>query len=476
MDELRVDEEAARLLSRAQIPLTEQWHKRVLEGAAGMRSRRSPRRWWVLAIAPVAGLGLWLVAHHALVSPGPPARGIGAAPRESQRCLAVLDDPMVASNVSRGGVSWFPDGRAITYTATGDSWFDADDVLHGTRRLWRLDLDSGEKRLLAQECGTKAIYNVQVAPTGDRLVYLEGRHLKVVYVETGEQTVVPKSFGARLGAWSPDGTYLAFARSAWNDEFGNVALGDRGIWVWSTATGDLAKVVAFPADARGPDEGSLWGPYWSPDGNWLAFVWQTAERTEQQDLFAYRSEIRLVHPDGSDPHTIATLRRAYGDAGFLGKQCWSPDSRFLVFSWREAIGKAAWEWDPGSHSWIPPESAYVDRGVIELNVTTGEMTTLVSPDAFEPGTRFWPRPVWSPQNNAVAFAAMRPDCHSKSLYATTAGSGTVLTIADATDDTSYGGPVWSPDGDSLLYVKGIRSPDGREARAELWLVKLGEIG
>jgi Tol biopolymer transport system component len=388
----------------------------------------------------------------------------------------MLDDPMVASDVSHGGISWFPDGRAITYTTISDSWFDADDVLHGTRRLWRLDLDTGGKRLLAQETGTAQIHNVQVAPTGDRLVYLESRCLKVVDVKTCEQTVVPKSFGARLGAWSPDGTYLVFARDAGNDEFGNVALDDRGIWVWSTATGDLTKVVAFPAEARGPDEGSWRGPYWSPDGDWLAFVWQTAERTEQQELFAYRSEIRLVHPDGSDLQTIVTLRRAPDNAGLLGNQCWSPDSSFLVFMWREAIGKAAWQWHLASHSWIPPESAYADRGVLKLNVTTGETTTLVPPDALDPGTRFWSCPAWSPQRNAVAFTAMRPDSHRNSLYATAVGSGTVLVVAEATDGTSYSSPVWSPDGESLLYVKSIRSVSGSDTRTELWLVRLGEAG
>jgi Tol biopolymer transport system component len=474
MDELRVDEEVARLLNKAQIPLTEQWHARVLDGAAGMRLRRAPRRRWALAIAPAAALGLWLVAQHALAPPSPPVGRMAAPARDGRRCLAVLDDPMVASDVSRGAISWFPDGRAITYTTIDDSWFDADDVQHGTRRLWWLGLAVGEKRLLAQESGTAVLHNVQVAPTGDRLVYLEGRHLKVVDVKTGKQTVVPKSFGARLGAWSPDGTYLAFARSAGNDEFGKVALDDRGIWVWSTAAGDLAKVVAFPAEARNPDEGSLWGPYWSPDGDWLAFVWQTAERTEQQDLFAYRSEIRLVHPDGSDLQTIATLRRAGGDAGLLGNQCWSPDSRALVFSWREALGKAAWQWDAVSHSWAPPAAAYAERAVTELDITTGQMTPLVSADALGPGTRFWSCPAWSPQKSAVAFVAMRPDSHTNSLYATAPGTGMVLTVAEATDDTSYGGPVWSPDGESLLYVKGIRSADGSEARAELWLVRLGD--
>jgi hypothetical protein len=157
-----------------------------------------------------------------------------------------------------------------------------------------------------------AVIHVQVAPTGDRLVYLDGRHLKVFDVRTGEQTVVPKSFAAPRGVWSPDGARLTFARNAGNDEFGRFGkdiLADRGIWVWHVADGELTKVVPFPEDVELPGQGWLWGPYWSPDGEWLAFVWQTEERTAQFDLFAYHSEIRVVHPDGSGLRTVAVFRR-----------------------------------------------------------------------------------------------------------------------------------------------------------------------
>jgi Tol biopolymer transport system component len=383
---------------------------------------------------------------------------------------------MVASDVRRGGISWFPDGRAITYTTTSDSWCDADGVEYGTRHLWRLDLDTGEKRVLAQESGTKGIHNVQVAPTGDRLVYLDGRHLKVVDVESGEETVVPKSFVARRGAWNPDGTQLTFVRSAGNDESGMVTPEDRGLWVWSADTGDLAMAVAFPEGMRIPDEGWIEGPHWSPDGEWIAFVWQTAERTERQDLFAYRSEVRLVRPDGSDLFTAATLRRAPDNARFLGGQCWSPDGRALVFSWREALGEAALQWHTRSRR--PSEPAYAERGVTALDIRTGQMTTLVSADALGPGTRIgYSRtvpPAWSPQQDAVAFVAVQSGSHAGSLYATSVWTGAVLAVAEAADGTSYGSPIWAPDGESMLYVKSFHSASGSETRAELWLVKLGQ--
>ena len=50
----------------------------------------------------------------------------------------------------------------------------------------------------------------------------------------------------------------------------------------------------------------------------------------------------------------------------------------------------------------------------------------------------------------------------------------MLAVAEATDGTTYGSPIWGPDGESMLYVKGIRSVSGSETRAELRLVRLGE--
>jgi Tol biopolymer transport system component len=447
------------------------WREGMPEAARSRRGRR-----WGLALAPVVAIGLWLGAHHVLSSRSGTVRPAAPLAADGGRCLVVLEDPMVVRDVSHGSLAWFPDGRTIAYTTISDETLDAELVVHGTRRLWRIDLATGERSLLAEESGAAVIHGVQVAPAGGRLVYLDGRHLKVVDVQTGRQMVVPQSFAARRGAWSPDGTRLAFARSAGNDEFGRTGkeiLADRGIWVWRVADGKLTKIVPFPEQVRLPGDGWFWGPHWSPDGEWLAFLWQTEERTPQADLFAYRTEIRIVHPDGSDLHTVATLRREGFDAGLLGSQCWSPDSRALVFSWAEALGEAKWEWSAEARSWVPPDGAYVDRGVATLDIDTGKMGTLVPPDALGPGYRVWPRPAWSPRGNAVAFVAREPD-HRSSLYAVATSDGSVLTVAEGTEEARYSSPVWSPDGESLLYLKSIRSPGEGDLRAELWLTKIGE--
>jgi hypothetical protein len=83
MDELRVDQEVARLLDEAQIPMAEQWHARVLVDAATMRSPGVPRRWWALALAPATAFGLWLFMLHTPAPPGRPANRLSAPVREN---------------------------------------------------------------------------------------------------------------------------------------------------------------------------------------------------------------------------------------------------------------------------------------------------------------------------------------------------------------------------------------------------------
>jgi Tol biopolymer transport system component len=378
---------------------------------------------------------------------------------------------LIAPDVSRGrgGLAWLPDGRAITYTTTHDETVDADGSVSGTTRLWRLDLAIGEKRLLAEESGDRMLGNVEVSPAGDRLVYLDGLHLKVVDVRTGAQTEVPKSFSGRRGAWSPDGARLAFTRFAPNDEFGRRGdniLADRGLWVWRLADGHLTKLLPFP-----DGDGRMWGPYWSPDGEWLAFVWETEERTEQQDRFASPSETKIIHPDGSGLRSLAALRSS---AFLLGDQCWSPDSRALVFAWHEALGEAKWEWSAAAKHWVPPDGVYVDRGVVILDISTGEIAPLVPPNALGPERRVQSSPAWSPQGSAIALTISKPPLFSSSVYVAASRDGTLLPIAEGTRKVRYGVPVWSPDGESLLYLKNLRGPDGRDLRAELWLTKIGE--
>jgi TolB protein len=93
------------------------------------------------------------------------------------------------------------------------------------------------------------------------------------------------------GAWSPDGTKLAFVRNTSGVE-GYRDLGAEVI-VLDLASGQEVNVSNSEADDR--------GPVWSPDGEWLAF---TSDRDGDEEIYAVRADgsglTRLTHSPGQD--------------------------------------------------------------------------------------------------------------------------------------------------------------------------------
>jgi Tol biopolymer transport system component len=147
------------------------------------------------------------------------------------------------------------------------------------------------------------------SPTDLSIVYtasssLEGRFatdLRIFYPESkGDQLL------ARDGsdpAWSPDGTKIAATPP-------NKGLTDgrSEIDVITVPDGVKRPIIQLP--------GVVSGLAWSPDGQWIAFRWDTVTSTG----------IWLVHPDGTQLRMVPTATDARA-----GQIAWSPDSQYLVF-------------------------------------------------------------------------------------------------------------------------------------------------
>jgi len=477
------------MIEQAAAPLSPQLRERALGAMAACRPARA-RSWLRLAAAGVGAGALvigasWLVLSSPQRMVIPPrakilrlAHATGWHGKELIKPgVAAVVDPLLVSDVSSFIAGWWPDGHSIIYATDRDGSFGRQP-----RVVWRMNLESRDKQSLVDQVGG-SIGRPQVSPTGDHILYMDGRHLRILEVASGENRVVPNSFCGFEGCWSPDGERVAFARSQWNDEYRGDATEKRGLWLWAVAGGEPTKIVEFPKGVRLPDEGTILTPRWSPDGRWIAYVWGKTERAPQgggTTTFARICEIWLVRPNGTDLHRVIAVR-CCPDTTTLSQQCWSPDSKHLVFAWSEAVGEARAIRDSAGY-YGPPDDAYVNQGVTILDVETGEITALVPPETFGPWDKrtVWGA-AWSPDGGQVAFTVVRrnsltpPRGWEWEIWVASAEDGATTVAVPAATKVQLGVPVWSPGGRSLLYRKTVLQ-EGAPLRlsTELWVVELGD--
>jgi Tol biopolymer transport system component len=435
---------------------------------------RGRRRKLVLATAALLMLsGGWLGLQSAR-NPSLPLASIAALPKAACNAgliagagIEVAEDPLLTS-ASGEGFFWWPDGESAVYCSR------SDPSKKQRNQVWRLHLESMQKELLLEET-CQWIFNPKIAQDGSHLVYCDGQHLKVLDLANGTIRLVPDSFGGSNLDLSPDGKWLAFARSHPNDtESGRQAEQMRGIWLQSLTGGKLIRIYPGPEVENPWHFSDISDLRWSPDGRWIAFVGQKEEYVTAGDdpcrseLLAYTSEIILVHPDGSNLHTVALLHRKPSGSDLLGPQCWSPDSKHLVFSWAELAKKPT--------RFPFPESTYVERGITILDIDSGKLTSVVPPETFTAPIEFFGTVNWSPKSNHVAFTVMSGRISDGSfrydIYAASTDTGNIVPLAQAAKYCNNSRPIWSPDGESLLYIQSRRRTPEQKGKTDLWLVKM----
>lgn len=116
----------------------------------------------------------------------------------------------------------------------------------------------------------------------------------------------------RYPDWSPDGNQLVF----YSDKTGRQE-------IYVTAREDRSSDWGEPRQVTF-DGGAL--PRWSPDGRWIAY--------------SNRRELRVVAPDGGDPHTLAgpNSMTALARNGFAE---WSSDAATVYYKATDMAGTAS---------------------------------------------------------------------------------------------------------------------------------------
>jgi Tol biopolymer transport system component len=203
-------------------------------------------------------------------------------------------------------------------------------------------------------------------------------------------------------SFSPDGSQVAFC---WNgskqDNF--------EIYVKVIGTEPPLPLTTNPAKD--------YSPAWSPDGRWIAFC---------RDLPGAKVAVILISPLGGTERKL-TETNSPAPYGFLGSLLtWSPDSRSLVII----------DSDEGSGA-----------SLFLYSVETREKHRLTSAPANSEGD--W-GPAISPDGHTLAFSrrALTGDLHLLDLSADLKPRGEPKRL---TSDLWTSGPVWTPDGNEIVF-------------------------
>lgn len=174
------------------------------------------------------------------------------------------------------------------------------------------------------------------------------------------------------------------------------------IYVIDLATKERTLIASDP-------ELLQFGPFWSPDGNWL--VYQRC--LYKQDPGHERSDVVVSRPDGSEHRVLTTgqshwFATSYGTPKRRGSgsnmPIWSPDGR-VTCAMLLPESRTAWQWGTGRPDTdhfnrnYHPEQARGGTQICLIDIDKGKITAITHDDP--PTWNF--RLCWSPDGSRLAF-------------------------------------------------------------------------
>ena len=302
--------------------------------------------------------------------------------------------------------------------------------------------------------GSKVVYTVSSADTGkDENV----SHIWMAQWDgSGTRQLTWREGENESGAkFSPDGSQIGFLSSRADEDK------ETRLWLMPLAGGE-----ARPLDGI---EGSVEDFAWSPDGKYLALIVGDKEPEPKKDA------------DGDEIPPVIVIDRykfKQDGAGYLGKE------RSRLFLYDIATGKTVrmtdGDFDEGSPSWSPDSSKVafvsiraedpdrtVDSNIYIADITQPgaapfQLTTSERADG-EGGAG----PVWSPDGKTIAYVrAGDPELiwyAANELLTIPATGGTPTRLTPTLDRNVYA-PYWTPDGKTLRF---IMEDDGKQVLASV---------
>jgi len=214
---------------------------------------------------------------------------------------------------------------------------------------------------------------------------------------------------------------------------GKIAFGrDGNVWVFEGGATHQLTAISGAAD-----------PAWSPDGSMLAFDKQDKNSA---DLYV------MPYPGGTARSLSNNTNRVVENNLWEMQPDWSPDGLSLAYAT-----------DRGRIN-----TGTLDPGVWRVTLTTGARSLLASPNQYTGGIDF---PRWRPNHKSdILYTSWAYDPQTLQPYAqpmlenTQIGQRQALTPAG---EISFQ-PAWSPDGNSVVFVK------REQQREDLWIMSAPE--
>jgi len=402
-------------------------------------------------------------------------------------------------NVDPHGFAWSADGRWIAFN---------DGEKPG---IFMVPVEGGEPRKVRDEVrrGARIVnWDLSLSPDAKTLAFtaLDGDEPHIYSVPVGGG--IPKrltDFPSRVGAYSPDGAWLAFTGACGPPQPPGDPQRNSCVCIMP-ATGGGASLVA---------DVDSWTPVWSPDGGMIAFIVRGEKPNGQIWIVPMSGEGRpagepakIAAPQGvtelnrllgwapgnkigiisrSLEFALYTVPAAGGKAaaikigGYATQPRWSPDGERIYY--RDGDGQIAFIpaeggdasivsiqsetkfviGDPGAGLAISPDGHRIvfsgtKKGIAGRNIWTlpidggTPMQLTVASAPFE--DQF---PCWSPDGKSIAFVRTQKDDRywlgfRAEIYIVAAAGGEVERITDETDQVNLQAIAWSPDGTMLAYI------------------------
>lgn len=305
-------------------------------------------------------------------------------------------------------------------------------------------------------------------------------------LDTGERTAFPE--GERFvepAGWSPDGMWQAFA------------LEDGSLWIESSDGTQRREILPAGSGVKGSVDWMVSPIHWSPDGEWIAYL--VARGKDDLGFLTYLG-IWRIRPDGSEPAEMYAPSDASGEQPQVVG--WSPDGKTILF-WRGMQHSASLAADgleldavtledgkthllgwtlayPDFLAWSPAGDclALTDGGGRE--VWYRKQIMVVAPDGSARANisndpaRADIQPAWSPDGKRIAYISwptsetyyplMTEAIYDTDIWAMNA-DGTGKRQLTFTEEAGEHFPLWSPDGEHILFVRIENNRSG------LWIMK-----